>query len=65
MPHALGRAAINLYYGVSPTIAAWIQRSPRLKAAIRRVLVDPVSRWARAQLPKERTGDRADSRESK
>lgn len=35
-----GRMAVRLYYAASPTLAAWLVRRPRLKAWVRRSLLD-------------------------
>ena len=37
-----GRALINLYYSLSPTIALWLKRHPRIAAVVRKYLLDPI-----------------------
>ena len=43
-----GRLAVKTYYALSPPIARWISRSPRRRAAVRRLLVSPASRLTAA-----------------
>jgi len=43
-----GRLAVQTYYALSPPIARWISRSPRRRAAVRRLLVTPASRLTTA-----------------
>jgi predicted Zn finger-like uncharacterized protein len=46
----LGGAFVNIYYGISPTIAALIKSSPRAQYVIRKVLVSPIARFAKRKI---------------
>ena len=50
MPHAMGRAIVLLYFRMSPPLADKLRAFPRVQAALRRFLIGPLSRWARAQI---------------
>lgn len=43
-----GRAAIHLYYGVSPRVAGYLEKRPRMVTAVRRGL-DPVVRYIQSR----------------
>jgi ankyrin repeat protein len=45
-PRAWGRVLIEWYYRLSPPVAAVLRRSAALRAAVRRLLVSPLARWA-------------------
>lgn len=54
LPHEAGRAIVAGYYRVSPTIARWLERSPRARRLLRRLLDRMVTRLIRARrLPHE------------
>jgi hypothetical protein len=40
----LGRFAVDAYYRISPPLARWIERSPRLRRWVRRALIQPLAR---------------------
>jgi tetratricopeptide (TPR) repeat protein len=37
-----GRVFVRVYYTLSPSIASWISRSPRIKLVVRAIVLDPI-----------------------